>query len=118
VSKGLRTVLIVVALAAIVWAVPSGGDSADAVSQALQAIFLAAFVLLGIRIYREARGRVELLGDVHRGLLYAALGLAVVAMAARGRLVDTGAGTAVWVVLIGGAAAMLYAVWQRWREVA
>lgn len=117
-SKGVRTALIVVAIAAIVWAVPSGDRNADAVGQALSALIWGAFVLIGIRVYREGRGRIEVLGDAHRLLLYGSIGVIVVAMAARPSLVGTGAGTALWLVLLGMAAAMLYAVWQRWREVA
>ncbi len=117
-SKGARTTLIVLAIAAVVWAIPSGGRSSAAVGQALSALIWAAFVLIGVRLYREGRGRIELLGDAHRLLLYGALGVIVVAMAARPALVDTGAGTALWVVLLAAAVAMLWAVWQRWREVA
>ncbi|MGX6450249.1 hypothetical protein ACVU7I_19590 [Patulibacter sp. S7RM1-6] len=117
-STGLRTALIVVAIAAVVWAVPSGGATADAVGAGLSALFLAVFVLIGVRVYREGRGRIELLGDAHRLLLYAALGVFVVAMAARPELVGTGPGTLLWLVLVALPIAMLYAVWQRWRDVA
>lgn len=114
----VRTVLVVVALAAVVWAVPSGESSAQAIGNALGAIILAAMVVLGVRVYRETRGRIEYLGDAHRLLLYAGVGCFVVAMAARPSLVGTGAGTALFVVLLTMPVVMLWAVWQRWREVA
>lgn len=117
-TKGVRTALIVVAIAAAVWALPSGDRSTAAIGQALSALIWAAIALLGVRLYREGRGRIELLGDAHRLLLYASIGLVVVAMAARPSMVDTGAGTLLWIVLLGAAAAMLFAVFQRWREVA
>jgi peptidoglycan/LPS O-acetylase OafA/YrhL len=117
VSSGARTALIVVALAAVVWAVPNGGQGADAVSNTLSVVFLAAFVLIGVRLYRETRGRVELLGDAHRLLLYGAIGLIVVALAARPQLVGTGVGTLLFVVLLAMPVLMLYAVWQRFRDV-
>ncbi|MBF6620956.1 MAG: hypothetical protein ITG02_12095 [Patulibacter sp.] len=117
-TKGVRTALIIVAIAAVVWAIPSGERSSDAVGQALSALIWATFVLIGVRVYREGRGRIELLGDAHRLLLYGSIGLIVVAMAARPGMVGTGGGTLVWIVLLGAAVAMLYAVWQRWREVA
>lgn len=117
-TKGVRTALIIVVIAAVVWAIPSGERSSDAVGQALSALIWAAFVLIGVRVYREGRGRIELLGDAHRLLLYGSIGLIVVAMAARPSMVGTGGGTLVWIVLLGAAVAMLYAVWQRWREVA
>jgi hypothetical protein len=118
VTKGVRTALIVVAIAAVVWAIPSGERSTEAVGQALSALIWAAIVLLGVRLYREGRGRIELLGDAHRLLLYGAIGLIVVAMAARPSMVGTGGGTLLWIVLLAAAAAMLFAVFQRWREVA
>lgn len=117
-STGLRTAVIVVAIAAVVWAVPSGGDTASAVGAGLSAIFVAVFVFLGVRLYREGRGRIELLGDAHRLLLYAAIGVFVVAMAARPQLVGSGPGTLLWLLLIAMPIAMLVAVWQRWRDVA
>jgi riboflavin transporter FmnP len=117
VSKGARTALIVVAIAALVWAVPNGGRGADAVGSLLNVVILAAVVLIGVRLYREYRGRIELLGELHSALLYGAIGLFVVAMAARPQLTDTGAGTLLFVVLIVAPFAMLYAVWQRFRDV-
>jgi peptidoglycan/LPS O-acetylase OafA/YrhL len=118
VTTRVRTVLIVLALAAIVWAVPSGQSSAAAIGSAFSALILAAMVVFGVRLYREARGRIEYLGDAHRLLLYAGVGCFVVAMAARPSLVGTGPGTALFVVLIAMPIVMLYAVWQRWRDVA
>lgn len=116
-SNGLRTAAIVVGLAAIVWLVPGGGTGGEAIGATLGMLIMAAFVFLGVRVYRETRGRIELLGDAHRLLLYGGIGMIVVAMAARPRLVETGSGTILWVVLIGSAVAMLFAVFQRWRDV-
>jgi len=117
-ASGLRTAAIVIAIAVAVWAIPSGDRSADAIGAALSALILAAFVGIGVRLYREGRGRIETLGDAHRVLLYGAIGLVVVAMAARPSMVDTGPGTLLWIVLLGAAVAMGAAVFQRWREVA
>lgn len=114
----VRSVLIVFAIAGAVYALPSGRSSADAVGAGLSALLLAALVLLGVRFYREGRGRIEVLGDTHQRLLYAGLGTFVVAMAARQSLVGTGPGTLVFVLLLAAPIGMLYAVWQRWREVA
>jgi len=117
VTRGARTVLIVLLLAAGVWAIPGGGRTGETVGATLSTLILGAIVLLGVRLYREGRGRIELLGDAHRLLLYGALGTIVVAFAARNGLVDDGAGTALMVVLLLAAAAMLFAVYQRWRDV-
>ncbi len=117
-SKGVRTALIVVAIAAVVWAIPSGDRSSEAIWQALSALIWATFVLIGVRVYREGRGRIEVLGDAHRLLLYGGIGMIVVAFAARPGMVGTGPGTLVWIMLLGAPIAMLFAVFQRWREVA
>ena len=50
------------------------------------------------------------------GLLLAALAVAVVAMAGRQRLWETGAGTLAWVALIGGASLALVQVFRRYRS--
>lgn len=112
----LRAILIVVALAAAVYAIPSGKNSANAVGAAFSALILAAMVLFGARIYREHRGRLEELGDSHRLLFFAGVGSFVVAMAARQSLTDTGPGTVLFIVLLLLPIVMLYAVYQRWRE--
>lgn len=117
-TSRIRSILIVLALAGAVYAVPSGENSAAAVGSGLSALILAALVLFAVRLYREGRGRIEVLGDAHRIQLYAALGSIVVAMAARPSLTGTGPGTLLFVVLLGLPIVMLYAVWQRWREVA
>ncbi len=115
-STGLRTGLIVVGIAALVWALPSAGSGADAIGAALSAAILAALVLIGVRVYRETRGRLELLDDRYRLMLYSALGVLVVAMAARPSLVDTGPGTLLFLLLLAMPVAMLVAVWQHWRD--
>jgi peptidoglycan/LPS O-acetylase OafA/YrhL len=117
VTSRARSILIVFALAAVVYAVPSGRGTADAFGSALSALILAAMVVFGVRMYRETRGRIEELGESHRLLFYAGLGTFVVAMAARPSLVGNGPGTLLFVVLLAMPIMMLYAVYQRWREV-
>lgn len=114
----VRTPLIILALAALVWAVPSGDDSAAAIGNAFGAIILAAFVMLGVRVYRDQRGRIDVLGDTHRLMLYAGLGLIVVAFAANSSLVGTAGGTLIFIVLLAAAVMTLYVVYKHWREVA
>jgi hypothetical protein len=108
-------VLIVVAVAAAVAFLPGGGDTAQLVSALLGIGLMVIFVLLGIRFYRENRVAVFALGDKHRGLLYGALGAIVLALAGRSKLLDTGLGSLVFVLLLVGAIGALYAVWQHHR---
>jgi hypothetical protein len=115
VSATVRNVLIVLALAAVVAFVPGGGHTAAFISAVLSIAILASFVLLGARYYRENRVTIFSLGDKHRALLYGALGLIVVALAGRQKLLDTGPGTLVWFVMLMAAAGALYAVWRHYR---
>jgi hypothetical protein len=116
VSRSARNVLIVLALAAGVAFLPGGGRTAGFVSAVLSIAIAVIFTLLAVRFYREHRVSIYGLGDRHRGLLYGALGAIVLALAGRTRLLDTGVGTLVFFLLLGGAAGALYAVWQHHRS--
>jgi hypothetical protein len=115
VNKTLRNVLIVVAIAAAVAFVPGGGDTAQLVAAVLGIGITVAFVLLGIRFYRENRVAIFSLGDKHRALLYGALGAIVLALAGRDKLLNTGIGSLCFVLLLVGAIGAVYAVWQHHR---
>jgi hypothetical protein len=116
VSTTVRNVLIILALAAAVAFLPGGGDTASFVGAVLSIGIAAAIILILARLYREHRVTIFSLGDRHRALLYGAIGVAVVAMAARPKLFDTGLGTFVWFLMLGGASFALYAVWRHYRE--
>jgi hypothetical protein len=111
----VRNVLVIVAIAAAVAFLPGGGDTADVVAATLSVAILAAFVMIFARLYREHRMTIFGLGDRDRGILYGSLGVVVVAMAARERLFDTGAGTGLWFALMIAAGFGLYVVWRNWR---
>jgi hypothetical protein len=115
-SEGWRNVLIVLAIAAAAYFIPGGGDTASFIGALLSIGIMLAFVLIAARLYREYRTEIYSLGDAHRGLLYGAIGVAVLAMAAIGRLFDTGAGIMAWFVMIGGASLALAMVWRRYRS--
>lgn len=115
-TQTIRNILIIVAVAAAVAFLPGGGQTAGLVGSLLSIGIIVIFVVLGIRFYRENRVAVFSLGDRHRALLYGALGAIVVALAGRGKLLDTGLGTAVFFVLLIGAAGALYAVWTHHRS--
>lgn len=111
-----RNVAIVVLLGLVVWLVPGGGEGASFISQLLNAIFIVLMALGCGILYRQYRGEIFSLGDTWRFALYAAVGVAIVTVAASRRLFDTGAGTALWFALVGGASYTLYLVWQRYRS--
>jgi drug/metabolite transporter (DMT)-like permease len=111
-----RNIAIVVALALVVWLAPGGGEGADFINQLLGAIFIVLMALGCAILYRRFRGEIFSLGDTWRFALYAAVGIAIVTVAASRRLFDTGAGAVLWFGLIGGASYTLYLVWQRHRS--
>ncbi len=111
-----RNVLIILALAAIVEFAPGGGDTAALVNAVLLTLLNVVFVYFGVRFYRERRLDIYALGDRGRALLYGGLAGIVLALAGTRRWLDTGAGTAVWVLLIGGSLAALVSVFRQYRE--
>jgi hypothetical protein len=111
-----RNIGVIVLLGLVVWLVPGGGDGADFVMQLLNAIFIVLMALGCGILYRNFRGEIFALGDLWRFALYAAIGVAVVTVAASRRLFETGPGALAWVALIGAASYTLYLVWQRHRS--
>ncbi|WP_445151677.1 hypothetical protein [Baekduia sp. Peel2402] len=114
-SKTVRNVLILVAIAAVVAFLPGGGDAAGLIGRVLSIGISVIFVLLGIRFYRENRVAVFSLGDKYRAIAYASLGALVVAFAGRDKLTDSGAGSFVLILLFAGAIGGAYAVWRHHR---
>lgn len=114
-SKTVRNVLILVAIAAAVAFLPGGGDTASLVGNVLSIGISIVFVLIGIRFYRENRVAIFSLGDKHRAIAYASLAALVVAFAGRTKLTDSAAGSVVLVLLFAGAIGGAYAVWRHHR---
>ncbi len=111
-----RNIAIVVLLGLVVWLLPGGGEGAAFINQLLGAIFIVLIALGCGILYRRFRGEIFSLGDTWRFALYAAVGIAVVTVAASRRLFETGAGAVLWFALIAGASYTLYLVWQRHRS--
>jgi hypothetical protein len=104
VSTRARSVLevgIVLLIAAAVEFVPGGHNTAAAFEAAIWAAFGGGVLFVLIRQYREHRLSVYGLGDARRGLLYGAIAVLVVSVAARPRMWETSLGEFVWFVLIG-----------------
>jgi hypothetical protein len=115
-SPGARNILIVAVIAAAVFALPGGGRTASFAGAVLGIAVSASFALIGARLYREHRMTIFALGDRHRALLYGSIAVAVLAMAARRRLWESGTGTLVWLVLIVGASLALVEVVRHHRS--
>jgi hypothetical protein len=111
-----RNVAIILGIAAAVYFLPGGGNAAAIVYAVLGTLILVSLALLAVRFYREHQTDVYGLGDRWRVVLYVALAAAVLAMAARARLVHTGVGTLVWIAVIGAASYAVYLCWRRYSE--
>jgi hypothetical protein len=115
-ATALRNIAIVVALAAIVYAVPGGADGAYFLRSILALAITAMFTVIAVRFYRERRMELFGLGDRWRLLLYAALAGAVWAIAGISRLWSTSGGVLAWFIVVGLASYALAVVWRHYRE--
>src|SRR5271157_4897720 len=113
--KTTRNVAVVVLIAAAVYFLPGGGRAASTFEAILWVAFGVGIGYVGLRLYREHRVAVYGLGDRHRGMLYGALALGVLAFLARTSMWQTGIGEVLWFALIGLVAYALLAVYRRWR---
>ncbi len=114
--KGARDVAIVLAIAAVAYAVPGGGTARDGVSTLLSIAFLGTIVWLGAWLYRRNRLALETLSERMRALLYGSLVVATLALIGTHVLWRTGGGTLAWFVLLVAASAGLYTVYRASRE--
>ena len=116
-TKNLRNVAIILLLAVAVWQLPGGGTASDVISNLLSLILLAGLVFFGYRMYMEHRVSLEGLGDQLRGVLYASLGLAVLAIVATSRMWNAGGVLVLlWFMMLGLASYGVYTVWRQSRE--
>jgi hypothetical protein len=114
--KHVRNFGIVALLALGVWALPGGGTAANLFGAALLVVLTIGIGLVGGRVWQERRVDIHMLGDSWRLLLYGAIGVIVLTLAAGPRLFDTGAGTVAWIALILGSGYALYRVYRHARE--
>jgi hypothetical protein len=110
VTKTLRNIVIVLAIAAVVVIVPGGGTGASVVGQAVSLAFLAAIVWFASVMYRQHRVTLYSLGDGRRAILYVAAAVAVLTLTGTSRLWNSSGGEVAWLVLLGGAIYAAFAV--------
>ncbi|MGH2962806.1 MAG: hypothetical protein ACRDL3_11545 [Solirubrobacterales bacterium] len=106
-----RNIAIIAALALGVAAIPGGGTAAETVLAALVMGFLAAIGFLVYRLYRENQLTLSTLRDPQRAILYGAVGVLALMVAGADELLDTGAGTLVWIALIALSAFAIFRIW-------
>jgi hypothetical protein len=110
VTKTLRNIVIVFAIAAVVVIVPGGGTGASVVSQAVSLAFLASLAWFASVMYRQHRVALYSLGDGRRAILYVAAAVAAVTLTGTSRLWNSSGGEVAWLVLLGGAIYAAFAV--------
>ncbi len=116
-GKHIRNILIVVALAVIVWQVPGGASAAGTISNILSLIFVGGLLFLGFRLYMENRETIFGLEERQRGVLYAAFTLLAITLVATRRMWDVGGiGAILWLAMMGAGLYALYGVWRVYRE--
>lgn len=113
--KHVRNFGIVVVLALIVWLVPGGGTAGATVSNLLGLAFATALLFLFYRLYMEHRETIVGLPERQRGILYASVAIAAVALVGTSHMWATGGGTILWILLMAASAFGLYTVWQTYR---
>lgn len=106
----MRNILIVLAIAALVVAIPGGGRAAQVAIQAVSLAFLAAIAWFAAVMYRQHRLTLYGLGEKRRAALYAAVGVATLTLTGTNRLLHSGSGTVAWIALLGVAAYTIVAV--------
>lgn len=116
-GKHLRNIAIILALALAVWLLPGGGQASATISNLLGIVFIAGILFFGYRIYMERRDVLFGLEERQRGILYAAVALAVITLVATSRMWDSGGlGAVFWLAFMGIAFYGVYGVWRASRE--
>ena len=114
--KTARNVGIIALVALGVALLPGGGDTANFVLGALSLGFLAAIGCLGYRLYIENRVTLWSMSTRHRATLYGGVAGGGATLIATSRLWDSGFGTVMWFVLLGGCGLAIYHAWVESRR--
>jgi hypothetical protein len=115
-KKTARNVAILLVLAAAVAFLPGGHRAANTVATILGVAFAVGLAYAGLWFYRQHRIAIYSLGDRRRALLYGAIGVGVVTLAAQTRMWETGFGEFAWFVLLGLVAYTLFALYRYSRS--
>ncbi len=116
-NQNVRNALVIVVLAAIVYAFGSTGDFAlNTLVTAIVLAFFAGFAWVAARLYREHRTDLYALGTRSRAIAYVAVGVGALALTAVNRFTASGVGTVIWLLVLGGCIYALYVVWRSSRE--
>ena len=117
-GKHIRNIAIILGLTVVVWLVPGGDRASVTVSNVLSIVFVGGLLFFGYRLYMEHRETIFSLPERQRGILYAAIALAVITIVATGRMWQDGGGLGaiLWLAFLGLAIWGLITVWRAYRE--
>lgn len=99
--RAARNIAIIALLALVVAAVPGGGNLANGILAVLLVAFLVILGAAGYLAYRQNRLAYLTLVERHRAIILGALGAIVLMIAGADELLDTGAGTLIWIGVVG-----------------
>ena len=108
--KNARNIAIILLIAVPFAFLPGGTTATNVILVTLSLAFLASVAWVASMLYREHRGALYLLGDRRRALLYGAVAVLVVTLTATDRLWQTSLGEVAWLVLLGLAVYVGFAV--------
>ena len=114
--KTVRNIAIIAAVALAIAFIPGGNDTAELALAILSLAFMAAIGFLGYRLYMEHKFTLWSMSDQHRALLYGGIATAAATLIASDRLFDSGLGTIMWFVLLGGSVFCVYHAWVESRR--
>lgn len=114
--KTARNVTIILALAAAVAFLPGGGAGIRTIGTFFSIVMFGGLAWWVGRLYMEHRYEIFGLGDRNRVLLYGAVAIIVLTLAASSRLLGTGLGIIIWLLLMSAAVFAIYTVWRSYRE--
>lgn len=107
-----RNVTIIALLALAITVLPGGGNVVEAILTALTVTFLAAIAMLVARVWRETEMTRETMEDRQRVIFYGALGALALMLAGLDEMLDSGAGTVAWLLIVGTAGYLAFTSWR------
>jgi hypothetical protein len=108
----LRNVLIVALLALAITVLPGGGNFTTGLLTGLTLVFLGAIGFFLARIWAQTEMTRDVMSDRQRLAFYAALGALALMIAGLDELFASGAGTLLWIAVVGASIWALVVIWR------
>lgn len=112
VLRVLRNIAIIAGIALLLTVAPGGDNFTTALLTVLSLILLAAVALLAVRYWGESSLTRDTMTDRQRALVYGGLGVIALTVVGTDELLETGAGTVVWLVLLAGSGWLIVNTWR------